>query len=203
VAAVALSGTGIALFDLRTRRIPNVASLAVAGAGLGLSLAGASGHSVAAALVGLVIGFFLMLPGHVFGATGAGDVKLFAAMGALIGPRAILSAFLYTAIAGGILAVVIAVRRRRLAESVNGVAALVATGGSSAVEIEAPARHNRFAYAPAIAVGALRYPRAQCVVRPRGLPVSDDDNGKPTRCGVRRSRRCHPYRPRRRSVSGT
>lgn len=155
MAAVAFSGTGIALFDLRTRRIPNVATLAVAGAGLGLSVAGASGHSVVAAFAGLVIGFVLMLPGHVFGATGAGDVKLFAAMGALIGPRAILSAFLYTAIAGGILAVVIAVRRRRLAESVNGVAALVATGGSSAVEIEAPARHNRFAYAPAIAVGTL------------------------------------------------
>jgi hypothetical protein len=35
------------------------------------------------------------------------------------------------------------------------VASLVATRGASAAAIEAPARHNRFAYAPAIAIGAL------------------------------------------------
>ena len=155
MAVVALSGTCIAVFDLRTRRIPNVATLAVAGAGLGLSLAGASGHSVPAALAGLVLGFLLMLPGHLFGKTGAGDVKLFAAMGTLVGPAGMLNAFLYTAIAGGILAFAIAAQRHRLAETVNGVADLVATRGANAVEIEAPARHNRFAYAPAIAVGTL------------------------------------------------
>ena len=155
MAVVALSGTCIAVFDLRTRRIPNVATLAVAGAGLGLSLAGASGHGVPGALAGLVLGFLLMLPGHLFGATGAGDVKLFAAMGTLLGPAGMVSAFLYTAIAGGILAFAIAAWRRRIVETVNGVAELVATRGSNAVEIEAPARHNRFAYAPAIAVGTL------------------------------------------------
>src|SRR5205085_5112459 len=97
VAVVALSGTCIAIFDLRTRRIPNVATLAVAAAGLGLSLAGASGHSALAALAGLGLGFLLMLPGHLFGATGAGDVKFFAAMGTLVGPAGMVSAFLYTA----------------------------------------------------------------------------------------------------------
>jgi prepilin peptidase CpaA len=110
---------------------------------------------VLAAVAGLVLGFLLMLPGHLFGATGAGDVKFFAAMGTLLGPGAVVSAFLYTAIAGGLLAFLIAARRRRLAETVNGVAALVATRGSNANEIEAPHRHNRFAYAPAIAVGTL------------------------------------------------
>ncbi len=34
-----------------------------------------------------------MLPGHLIGATGAGDVKLFAAAGAFIGPAHILTAF--------------------------------------------------------------------------------------------------------------
>jgi prepilin peptidase CpaA len=155
VAFVACSGTLVALFDLRTRRIPNAASLTVAGAGLALSAIGASGHSVLAAVAGLGLGFLLMLPGHVFGATGAGDVKFFAAMGTLLGPGPVVSAFLYTAIAGGVLAFVIAARRRRLAETVNGVAALVATVGSNAGEIESANRHNRFAYAPAIAVGTL------------------------------------------------
>jgi Flp pilus assembly protein protease CpaA len=76
-------------------------------------------------------------------------------MGTLLGPGAVLPAFLYTAITGGILAFVVAARRRRLVETVNGVAALVTTAGTNAVEIEAPTRHNRFAYAPAIAVGTL------------------------------------------------
>ncbi len=49
-----------------------------------------------------------MLPGHLFGATGAGDVKLFAAAGALIGPAPIVTAFFYTALAGGVLALIVA-----------------------------------------------------------------------------------------------
>jgi prepilin peptidase CpaA len=114
-----------------------------------------SGHGVFAAVVAMAFGLALMLPGHLFGATGAGDVKLFAAISALLGPSAVLSAFFYTAIAGGLLAVVVAVNRRRLAETVTGVAALVASGGANASAIEAPARNNRFAYAPAIAVGTL------------------------------------------------
>lgn len=155
MAVVACSGMLVSFIDLRTRRIPNVASIAVAGAGLGLSAIGASGHSVPAAVAGLGLGFLLMLPGHLLGGTGAGDVKYFAATGTLLGPGAVVSAFLYTAIAGGVLAFAIALRRRRLAEAANGVVALVATGGSSASEIESPDRHNRFAYAPAIAAGTL------------------------------------------------
>ena len=103
-----------------------------------------------------MLGLAFMLPGHLFGATGAGDVKLFAAAGALIGPTPIVTAFFYTAIAGGLLALVVA-----------------ATGGSgcsgrsgrprdssrrlprTSTAIASPLEDNRFAYAPAIAVGAL------------------------------------------------
>ena len=49
-----------------------------------------------------------MMPGHVLGATGAGDVKFMAAVGAIVGPALVVSAFLFTAVAGGVLA-----RRRR------------------------------------------------------------------------------------------
>ena len=42
--------------------------------------------------------------GTSLGATGAGDVKLFAAIGTLLGPVPMRTAFLYTAIAGGALA---------------------------------------------------------------------------------------------------
>jgi prepilin peptidase CpaA len=96
-----------------------------------------------------------MLPGHVFGATGAGDVKLFAAAGALLGPATTVQAFLYTAIVGGILAVAIAIRRRRLRHTIGATAKLVSEGSKATAAIESPEADNRFAYAPAIAVGVV------------------------------------------------
>jgi prepilin peptidase CpaA len=96
-----------------------------------------------------------MLPGHLFGATGAGDVKLFAAAGALLGPATTVQAFMYTAIVGGILAIAVAIRRRRLGRTISATARLVATGAEGAAAIESPDADNRFAYAPAIAVGVV------------------------------------------------
>ena len=77
------------------------------------------------------------------------------AVGAFIGPAHILSAFLYTALAGGGLAVVISLMRRRLRQTVGSTAQLIATVGANAPAIESPLEHNRFAYAPAIAVGTM------------------------------------------------
>lgn len=55
-------------------------------------------------LEGAAIGFlFLWLPHH-FGGIGAGDVKLNAVYGALLGPHLIITAFFYGAILGGVYA---------------------------------------------------------------------------------------------------
>jgi prepilin peptidase CpaA len=89
------------------------------------------------------------------GATGAGDVKLFAAVGTLLGPVGIAAAFVYTAILGGALALAVAVYRRRLHDTLQETATLVMTGGANVARIERPSADNRFAYAPAIALGSL------------------------------------------------
>ena len=153
--AIAGGGGAGALVDLWSRRVPNKLTLAVAVLGVTLAVLGLSGLSLMAALGGLVVGLLLMLPGHVIGATGAGDVKLLAAIGTLLGPSGILVAFLYSAIAGGVLALIVAVRRRVLRESVERTATLVRTGGANVAAIEDVSKNNRFAYAPAIAIGAL------------------------------------------------
>jgi prepilin peptidase CpaA len=155
VAAVAGVTTMAAVVDIRTRRVPNWLTFGVAAMGVAMAASHVDGVGVVGAIEGLLVGLLLMLPGHVFGKTGAGDVKLVAALGTLLGPKAIAMAFLYTAIAGGVLAVAVAFRRRRLRETLEGTATLVCTGGANAVEIEKPSTDNRFAYAPAIAVGAL------------------------------------------------
>ena len=155
VAAVAGSGGISAIVDLRSRRVPNPLTLGIAVLGIVLAAAHVTNVSIMGALAGCALGFVLMLPGHYIGATGAGDVKLFAALGTLLGPTHILVAFVYTAIAGGLVAVIVAIRRRRLRETVGRTAALVRTGGANVGDIEKVSADNRFAYAPAIAIGAL------------------------------------------------
>lgn len=129
--AVAAGSTAAAVIDLRTRRVPNALTLAIASAGLVLAASGAGRVGLAAAGGGCLVGLLVMLPGHLLGKTGGGDVKLLGAFGTLLGPAGILAAFLFTAIAGGVLALIVAVHRRRIGMT-----------------------DNRFAYAPAIAVGA-------------------------------------------------
>jgi prepilin peptidase CpaA len=149
-------GVGAGAFvDLRTRRVPNALTFPLAATGVAAAASGISEMSVGSALTGLCLGLLLMLPGYAFGATGAGDVKLLAAAGAWLGPVAIGVAFLYTAIVGGVFAVIVARRRRRLAHTLEGAGKLITTRAANVGEIEHPAANNRFAYAPAIATGCL------------------------------------------------
>jgi prepilin peptidase CpaA len=141
--------------DLKTRRIPNGLTAAMAGIGVGLAASGMSSVTLGAALVGFGLGLALMLPGHLLGATGAGDVKLMAAVGAIVGPGLVVSAFLFTAVAGGVLAVIVAARRRRLSATLAGTARLMSTPGEARKEIRGATPGSRFAYGPAIAVGSL------------------------------------------------
>lgn len=127
----------------------------MAGIGIGLAASGASGISLGASVAGMALGLLLMMPGYVLGATGAGDVKLMAAVGTLVGPGMTVHAFLGTAIAGGVLAVIVAMRRRRLGDTIAGTGRLLAAPGDARNKIQATTVASRFAYGPAIAVGSV------------------------------------------------
>jgi prepilin peptidase CpaA len=152
---VAGGGGVSAAIDLLTRRVPNWLTLTILVVGLALAAIRVTSVTLTGAVAGFLLGLLLMLPGHFIGATGAGDVKLFAAIGTLLGPSATLMAFFYTAIAGGLLALVIAARRRHLSTTVERTMTFVTTGGANVADIENSAANNRFAYAPAIALGSL------------------------------------------------
>ena len=157
-AAISLLAAGLAaatVIDLRSRRIPNKLTAAMAGMGLALAAAGVSGNTLAGSLAGFALGLVLMLPGYALGATGAGDVKLMGAVGAIVGPALVLSAFMCTAIAGGVLAILVAVRRKRLGATLAQTGRLVAAPGAAPQEIKAANAASRFAYGPAIAVGSM------------------------------------------------
>ena len=154
-AIVAIGMGAAAVIDLRTRRIPNILTATLAAIGIGLAAAGFGRVGLGAALLGCLLGLAFMMPGHIFGATGAGDVKLLAAAGALLGPKDTIYAFLYTAIAGGVLALVVAVARRRLSQTLESTSRLVSGSEQARTEIESTSSDNRFAYAPAIAIGVV------------------------------------------------
>ena len=157
LSAVLIVGAGVAAtaVDIRQRRVPNVLTMGLASVGLLLAMAGLGTVTLGGALGGLALGLALLLPAHVFGAMGAGDVKLLAAFGALLGPADVFDAFVRAAILGGVMALAVAVWRGRLRETLYGTAMLVTTRNRTmAAAIEHPAANNRFPYAPAIALGA-------------------------------------------------
>ena len=143
------------MIDIRTRRIPNALTATMAGVGFGLAASGLSGVSVLASVAGFALGFALMLPGHALGATGAGDVKLMAAVGAMVGPATVLTAFAFSAIAGGVLALTIAIRRRRLGATLAGTGKLIVVPTGAKQQIQSATASSRFAYGPAIAIGSV------------------------------------------------
>jgi prepilin peptidase CpaA len=108
---VFISIMAVAMFaDVRTNRIPN----AVVGAGLVLALvlqSAAGWSALGSGFLGAALALLLTIPLFALGAIGAGDSKLFAVVGAFMGPQGFIMALLASAVIGGVLGVGAAIRR--------------------------------------------------------------------------------------------
>lgn len=93
-------------FDIKHRRIPNKIVLAAFSCGLASNLLWHGWSGLLAGIEGCALAFGLMFLLHLFGALGAGDVKLFGAIGAIIGVGLVFKTFLIVVMLGGVLAVV-------------------------------------------------------------------------------------------------
>src|SRR6266566_2834744 len=100
--------TAAAWSDFRTRRIPNW--ITVPGAALGFAMQAFYGglHGALASLTGAGLGLGVFIALYIAGGMGAGDVKLFSAVGALTGPQALILVFVFTGLLGGIAAAALA-----------------------------------------------------------------------------------------------
>jgi prepilin peptidase CpaA len=114
-----------AVFDIRSRRIPNWLCLVGAGAGLlaNLVLAGRVGLLRSAA--GLGLGFLIYFVLYLLHGMGAGDVKLMAALGAIAGPGYWFWIFVFAAVLGAVCGVALALAKGRLRSTLWNVAYLV------------------------------------------------------------------------------
>ncbi|MDT5263243.1 MAG: prepilin peptidase CpaA [Acidobacteriota bacterium] len=100
----------ITYYDVRYRRIPNTFVLATLATGLILNSIGGGLAGALASLGGCLLAFALMFVLHVFGAMGAGDVKLFAAIGSVVGASLVLPTFFVVVLVGGVLGVLTMLR---------------------------------------------------------------------------------------------
>jgi prepilin peptidase CpaA len=110
---VALVGAA-AWTDLRARQIPNWITVTGAVAGVALQWCYGGVRGCVTSLEGAALGIGLFIVFFIAGGMGAGDVKLFGAIGALTGPNALILIFVYTGLAGGIAALVASVSRRHV-----------------------------------------------------------------------------------------
>jgi len=155
---IALAAVAVAsVIDWRSRRIPNLLTFPLAAVALlGNSVAGGA-SGLLSSVVGLAVGlvFFLLL--MVLGAMGPGDVKLMAGLGALLGVVHVFWIGLFTAVMGGVLAVLYSLGQGSLPRMMHRTWSLIRhivfTGHLPKAEELGATREDYMPYALAIALG--------------------------------------------------
>jgi len=139
--------------DVRARRIPNWLTGLMAVGGLVQGGTGVSNVGVVGAGVGMVVGFAITFVFFALGGMGAGDVKLFAGIGAWLGPVGVIKVFVIERVVGIVVVIVQARRTGRLGAVLRG-SALIAANAVVAGDLRRPElaegldeKRTRLAYA--------------------------------------------------------
>ena len=144
--------------DVRYRRIPNLLVLTALIAGLATNVAFGGLHGLTTSLIGFAIGFVPMLLLHIFGAMGAGDVKLFGAVGSILGASLMPTTLVVVVMLGGLLAVYTTLRAGTMLSTLHGVLRIfvgILPGWEMPRFAMAPDRRHTIPYGVAITIGSL------------------------------------------------
>lgn len=114
-----------AVYDVRFRRIPNWLTLTGLIFGLGMNAFLFGWGGLRSSLLGLGLGFLVYFPLYLLRGMGAGDVKLMAVVGCIVGPANWLGIFILTALLGGVAAIGILASQSRLFRGLSNTAHLV------------------------------------------------------------------------------
>lgn len=102
--------------DLLKHKIPNLLVLSLVTLGVAGNILNTGVTGIWFSASGLLTGLICLLPLHIFGALGAGDVKLLAAVGSIVGAGTVFFAALMTIASGGIIALIYVILRGGLAD---------------------------------------------------------------------------------------
>jgi prepilin peptidase CpaA len=144
--------------DVRYRRIPNMLVLTALIAGLAINLLFGGWHGLGSSFLGFGLGFIPMLLLHIFGAMGAGDVKLFGAVGTILGVSVMPITLVLVAMLGGVLAILTTLRAGTVLTTLHGVARIfvgILPGWEMPRFAMAPDRRHTIPYGVAIMLGSL------------------------------------------------
>ncbi len=119
--ACALIGS---VFDVKSRRIPNFITFPAFLFGLALHLALGGWRQLLSSLAAGIICGLVFLVFYLAGGMGAGDVKLILAVGCIAGLSHVAYLLVLTALSGGVMAIVWAVARGRLQQTIMNVGEL-------------------------------------------------------------------------------
>ena len=96
-----------AIIDVRVRKIPNLLTFPAMIMALTFHSVTGGFKGFVFSAEGLALGIALFLIPYIMGGMGAGDAKMMGAIGAIIGPRGVVIASLFTAVAGGFYALIV------------------------------------------------------------------------------------------------
>jgi prepilin peptidase CpaA len=145
-------------YDVRYRRIPNLVVVAALVAGLCINTSFLGLAGTIASLKGLGLAFLPMFLMHIFGAMGAGDVKLFAAVGAVVGVALVPMTFVVVVMLGAALAVYSMLRSGTVFSTLHGVLRIfvgVLPGWEMPRFAMPPDRSHTIPYGVAIMLGSV------------------------------------------------
>ena len=140
--------------DVRTRTIPN--RLTFPALLLGLAVHGALGgaEGLKSSLTGMLVAGGVLLPGWLFRWMGAGDVKLMAAVGAWLAWPQALIAVLASLVMGGVISLIVALRKGLLRQALVGAAVIGAAALARSPVTPPVTTGVRFPFALAVFVGS-------------------------------------------------
>lgn len=144
--------------DVKYRRIPNLLVLSALVAGVGINIYFGGWQGLTSSLLGFGLGFVPMLLLHIFGAMGAGDVKLSGAVGAILGVGLMPTTLILVAIIGGLLAIYMTLRAGTMLSTMHGVLRIfvgMLPGWEMPRFAMARDRRHTIPYGVAIMVGSL------------------------------------------------
>lgn len=149
-----------AVMDVQQRRIPNWLTYPTVVAGMLLRSYFYGWHGLLTALTGCLLAASIVFVFYAVRALGAGDLKLLAALGSMVGPYCAINILLATGVAGGVLALIYAAYCGRMRVTLNNVGTVLKFHAWSGLHAHPQLNLDnpdalRMPYGLAIAVGTL------------------------------------------------
>ena len=146
----------VSIYDAATHRIPNWLSLLILVSGLSWNAFSAEGLGLKDSGAGLGMGLLLMLFGYIFASMGAGDTKLMAAIGSVVGFDKVIEVVFYSYLIMLMMAIVFITVQGGWAKVWLRYQALIYALGAGIMSYQKPdsteAAGRRIPLAPAIAL---------------------------------------------------